>query len=141
MKLMSFSLTTPQILARTKTVTRRMGWSRLKAGEVIQAVEKGMGLRKGQRVNRLALLRVLNVRREQLNQLCCGYGYGVSEIAREGFEGEHSIASFVEMFRRSHKGCTPMSGVTRIEFAYIDTVIRDGHDVDAATGEVLRRCA
>jgi hypothetical protein len=26
MRLMSFSLTTPQILARTKTVTRRMGW-------------------------------------------------------------------------------------------------------------------
>jgi hypothetical protein len=64
MRLMSFSLTTPQILARTKTVTRRMGWTFLRPGDLVQAIEKGQGLKKGEHVKRLAVLRIVDVRRE-----------------------------------------------------------------------------
>ena len=43
---MSFAMTTEQIRARTKTVTRRFGWWFLKAGDQVWAVEKAMGLKK-----------------------------------------------------------------------------------------------
>ena len=42
-RLMSFSMTTPQVRARTKTVTRRLGWRFLKPGVVLWAVEKAQG--------------------------------------------------------------------------------------------------
>ena len=39
MRHMSFALTTKQIKSRTKTVTRRLGWTFLKPGDLIQPVE------------------------------------------------------------------------------------------------------
>jgi hypothetical protein len=47
---MSFFLTTAQVLAHTKTVTRRDAgkWTTLKAGDKIVAIEKGQGLKVGQ---------------------------------------------------------------------------------------------
>jgi hypothetical protein len=44
---MSFFLTTAQVLAHTKTVTRRDAgkWTTLKAGDKIVAIEKGQGLK------------------------------------------------------------------------------------------------
>jgi len=47
---MSFSVTTEQIRARIKTVTRRMGWTFLRPGEQIQVVVKCCGLKKGEKV-------------------------------------------------------------------------------------------
>lgn len=41
----SFALTTPQFRARTKWVTRRLGWLFLKPGDTLMGVEKGMGLK------------------------------------------------------------------------------------------------
>ena len=41
---MSFSLTTPQFRAQTKTVTRRKGWVFLNPGDHVLGIEKGMGL-------------------------------------------------------------------------------------------------
>ncbi|HWM26559.1 MAG TPA: hypothetical protein VNP98_17210 [Chthoniobacterales bacterium] len=38
---MSFFMTTPQMRARTKFVTRRLGWWKLKAGKVLYATEQG----------------------------------------------------------------------------------------------------
>jgi hypothetical protein len=49
MRRMSFSLTTDQVLAQTKTVTRRFGWDSLKPGDIIQPIRKGMGLKRGQK--------------------------------------------------------------------------------------------
>jgi len=45
MRNMSFAMTTNQILAQTKTVTRRFGWWNLKTGDVVQPVKKTMGLK------------------------------------------------------------------------------------------------
>jgi hypothetical protein len=110
MKNISFSLTTPQVLDRSKTVTRRLGWNGVKVGEFLQAIEKGQGLKKGQKVRKLHVVRVLSARREPLKNMQC------ADLAREGFPG-HSLRDFIAMFCE-HNACTPRTIVTRIEFDY-----------------------
>lgn len=117
---MSFSLTTPQMLARTKTVTRRLGWATLKPGTLIQAVEKSQGLGKGGKVRRLGVIRITDVRQEPLGDLV-GTSYGDAEAVREGFP-DHSGEQFVEMFRDVHGGLCVDAVVTRIEFEHVDPV-------------------
>lgn len=114
---MSFALTTDQIRNRTKTVTRRMGWEFLKPGDFICAVTKCQGLKKGEKIERLCVLRVKSVRRERLSCLTKDQVYGNRECAREGFPGMIP-AEFVSFFARSHKGAWRESLVTRIEFTY-----------------------
>ena len=48
MRNMSFAMTTEAVRNQTKTVTRRFGWWFLKPGDMVQPVEKAMGLRKGE---------------------------------------------------------------------------------------------
>lgn len=123
MRLMSFSMTVDQVKAKTKTVTRRMGWDHLKPGDVLCAVEKGMGLKKGEKVVRLATIRIVSVRPEPLKRLLEDRDYGFKECEKEGFGAHPDLqwpTEFVEFFCASHKGCTPESSLTRIEFEYLD---------------------
>ncbi len=118
----SFAMTTKQVRERTKTVTRRMGWRDLKQGEVMNAVVKCQGLKKGEKIEKLATIRVTDVHREFLDRLTADLDYGFAETTREGFpDGDpyHWPSAFVEFFCASHKGCKPDSLVTRIEFEYI----------------------
>lgn len=122
MRNMSFALTTTQIMEGTKTVTRRLGWLNLKPGQQIRPVRKCMGLRPGEKLDVLRdPLTVVSVRREILSAMLSDIEYGFRECALEGF-GEHPDyrwpSQFVEMFCSTHKGCTPETLVTRIEFAY-----------------------
>jgi hypothetical protein len=118
---MSFALTTDQVRAGTKTVTRRMGWRTLQPGTLIQPVLKGMGLKPGEKIQRLrGPIRVTSVQHEPLRMLLDSPIYGQRECVREGFP-DYTPESFIDMFCRSHKGCTPDSVVTRIEFAYTDS--------------------
>jgi hypothetical protein len=123
MRNMSFMLTMQQIRDRTKTVTRRMGWVKLRPGDLVCAVEKGMGLKPGERIKRIRTIRVVNVQREPLNAMLEIPAYGMSESQKEGF-GDHRTlqhpSEFVPFFCTSHKGCTPESLVTRIEFEYVE---------------------
>jgi hypothetical protein len=105
---MSFALTEKQLLAGHKTVTRRIGWLRLKAGDELLAVDKCMGLKKGQSPRVLAKLRVVDVRREPL------FYANEHEARREGFP-HMTGGEFVRFFCRSMK-CDPTTEVTRIEF-------------------------
>ena len=114
----SFSLTTPQFLDGSKDVTRRDGWAFLKPGDVLCAVEKSQGLKKGEKVKRLGMIRVVSVRRERLDRLLDERAYGRSEVTREGFPG-WTPDKFVIFFRKSHKGIESRSEVTRIEFVRI----------------------
>lgn len=119
----SFFLTTPQFLDGTKDVTRRAGWARAKAGDILCAVEKGQGLGKGGKVKRLGLIRVKSARREPLRRIMDNLQYGFEETAREGFPLGHEKnwpSVFVDFFCRSHKGVTPDSLITRIEFERLD---------------------
>ena len=138
MRNMSFALTTPQILDQSKDVTRRMGWKHLKAGEIIQPVKKCMGLRPGEAVERLGPpVRALVPRREALNLLTSYPDYGYREVRREGFP-TWTPTEFVEMFCDTHRGCTPSTVLTRIEFSYdllagwegMHTAPKDGRDVE-----------
>lgn len=118
MRRMAFSQTAPQILDRSKTVTRRTGWRHLKPGDLIQAVEKSRGLRKGERVRELAVLRVVNVRVEPLSRLVTEARYAEDELPREGFPC-WARDEFVEMFVRVNRLKSPAVRVTRIEFEYV----------------------
>jgi hypothetical protein len=122
MRNMSFALTEQQVLQRTKSVTRRLGWLMLQPGHLVQPVRKGMGLRPGEKIVRLGgPVRVVSVRREPLRQMTDDPDYGFSEVALEGF-GDHPTlqwpSEFVAFFCGSHRGCAPATIVTRIEFAY-----------------------
>jgi hypothetical protein len=119
MRNISFMHTMQQFKARTKTVTRRTGWRTLKAGDVLCAVEKGQGLKRGEKLVRLGRIKVMDARREPLRRLLDDRDYGSAETNREGFP-QYSPSQFVEFFCRTHKGCTPDSEVTRIEFGYLE---------------------
>lgn len=123
MRNISFMLTTQQIRDRQKTVTRRLGWRKLKAGDLLCGVEKGMGLKAGEKIVRLAVVRVVSVRVEPLRRITDDLDYGLAECEREGFSAHPTLrwpSSFVEFFCGTHRGCTPETEVTRIEFEYVD---------------------
>lgn len=121
MRNMSFSLTTPQVRAGTKDVTRRRGWWFAKAGDVYCAIEKGQGLKKGEHIVRIRTIEVVSARRERLDRLTTDLDYGFSETTREGFPDghpKHFPSEFVAMFC-AHNGCEPSEEVNRIEFRYL----------------------
>jgi hypothetical protein len=111
MRNMSFALTTDQVLAQTKTVTRRLGWLQLRAGDYVQAVKKCMGLRPGEKLQKLCVIQIVNTYRQRLDRIT------QADCALEGFP-HMTPAEFVEFFCKSHKGCTPETIVTCIEFCY-----------------------
>jgi hypothetical protein len=119
---MSFALTTAQVMEGTKTVTRRLGWLHLKAGDQLRPVRKCMGLRPGEKLDVLRdPLRVVSVRREPLRAMLSDIEYGFEECEREGFGGHPDYcwpSAFADFFCASHKGCTLDTVVTRIEFSY-----------------------
>lgn len=122
MRNISFVLTTSQILDQSKDVTRRLGWEFLKVGDLLQPVKKCMGLRPGETIQRLGCpIRVVGMRREPLSRMTEDLDYGFEEVRREGFEHSRMYcvpSAWVEMFCNTHKGCTPATVITRIEFAY-----------------------
>ena len=111
MRNMSFMLTTRQFEDRSKTVTRRLGWDFLRAGDVVMGCEKCQGLRKGEKVRRLGAVRIVSVGCEPLD------GITQEDVAREGFP-EMSPEEFVTMFCE-HNHCDPSVMVNRIEFEYV----------------------
>ena len=115
---MSFALTTDQIRNQTKTVTRRKGWKFLKVGDVINACVKCMGLKPGEKIERLGQIRVTDVRRERLGRMVLDRRYGREEAAREGFPEKTGYA-FADMFCQ-HMGGGLDQKVTRIEFEYLE---------------------
>ena len=125
MRRMAFSHTAPQIRDRSKTVTRRTGWRYLKPGNLIQAVEMARGLKKGERVRELAVLRVVNVRVEPLSRLVTDARYAEDELPREGFPC-WSRDEFVAMFLRVNRLNSTSVKVTRIEFEYVQPAKRAG---------------
>jgi len=114
----SFSLTKRQFRDRTKTVTRRIGWEKLKPGTILQAIEQGQGLKPGQHVRPMGKIRVTAVRREPLSDLLKHWSYGRSEVIKEGFP-DMTPEDFVDFFITTHRRTTKRTKVTRIEFEYL----------------------
>lgn len=63
---MSVSHTEAAVVARTKTVTRRLGWLFLKPGDRLTLCRKVMGRKPGEPLVRLAEVEVVSVRREPI---------------------------------------------------------------------------
>ena len=111
MRNISFSLTTPQVLARTKTVTRRLGWKFLKPGTLLQPVVKSQGIPKGGTVEKIGgPIRVLSVDRVVLGDIT------VQDVHREGFP-RFTKSQFIRFFKQAN-GCRRDTVVTRIAFTY-----------------------
>lgn len=111
---MSFALTTEQFLDRSKTVTRRLGWKFLKPGDEVMGCKKCMGLKPGEKIERLGLIRVVDVKREPL----CSIRNYPSDCAKEGFPNM-SPGEFIRMFT-AHMKVPTFEFVTRIEFEYVE---------------------
>lgn len=114
----SFSMTVDQIRNRTKTVTRRIGWKRLAPGARLMACVKCQGLKKGEKIERIAEIIVTDVRDEMLSAMDLFPEYGVAEAILEGFPGM-SGPEFVDMFCKNMR-CLRSQIVRRIEFRYAD---------------------
>lgn len=115
---MSYALTTEQIIARTKFVTRRIGWRHAKPGDIVQPVYKCMGLKKGEKVQPITgpngeprLLQFISIEREPLHRIT------QRQVDLEGFPWLYP-ADFIDMFTAAHR-CQPDILVNRIEFGYI----------------------
>jgi len=115
MRNMSFQLTTKQIRQREKRVTRRLGWKYLRAGDLLQAVEKCQGLKKGEHIKKLCVIEVISERWEALSDM--RNAYGVCECIDEGFPNL-TPEQFIEMFCKANN-CKPYKRVHRIEFKYV----------------------
>lgn len=117
MRRMSFLLTKAQVRNHDKDVTRRVGWVNLKAGEFLAAVNKCQGLKRGESAELLAVIEVVSVRRERLDDLVdpARPEYGREEMRREGFPGMDP-QDFLLM---PHWTIDPDGLVTRIEFRYV----------------------
>lgn len=113
MRNMSFSMTTAQVRNRTKTVTRRFGWWNLKPGDVLCAIEKGQGLKKGEKVVRICQIEVVKSTAETLSIMELSPG----EAALEGFP-DSSEEEFVTMLCKKYKK-SRHDLVNRIEFKYL----------------------
>ncbi len=113
---MSVSLTEDAVRARTKTVTRRLGWAFLKPGTQLTLCRKVMGRKRAngtvEPLVRVAEVEVVSVRREPLDAIQAG------DTAREGFP-DWTSGQFVDFFCKAMK-CTPDTWVTRIEWRYLD---------------------
>lgn len=113
MRLISFSHTEPQLVARTKTVTRRKGWRFLREGELLQPVDRVRGPWRGRKPKKICgPIRVTSIRRERLDAITA------ADCTLEGFP-DLSPAQFIEMFAAEMK-CKPEVEVARIEFEFVD---------------------
>jgi hypothetical protein len=114
MQNMSFSMTMRSVRDHTKTITRRLGWKKLKPGALVQAVEKGQGLKRGERVVKICVIRIIS---NETEPLCRISSHGMDETAREGFPGMPT-SEFVYKFCRANK-CATDRDVQRIVFEYV----------------------
>ena len=111
MRNMSFAMTKEAVLNQGKTVTGRLGWSNLKSGDLIQPVEKCMGLKKGEKIVKIGCpIKIVSVKQQVLSLI------SRSDVRREGFPNM-SPAYFIQMFCGAMR-CKPTTTINRILFRY-----------------------
>lgn len=113
MRRMSFSMTKRAVIGQRKTITRRQGWARLKSGDLIQPIEKGMGLKKGEKQKLLGCpIRILSVRWEPIEAI------DSDDVVLEGFV-DMSTEEFISMYCKANR-VKPSDYCRRIEFEYTE---------------------
>lgn len=108
-RLMAVSATVPQVEARTKTVTRRVGWQFLHPGAQLVLVDRNP--RTGQPYRRLATVEVVSVARVPL------WLIDERDVAREGFPAWHP-ETFIRWYAKQFD-IDRHDPVTRIEWTYL----------------------
>ena len=108
---MSFALTQNQFKNKTKTVTRRFGWHLLRRGDIVCGVKKTMGFKKGEKIEKLGMIRIISTKREPLDEI------SKEDCIKEGFP-EMQPEDFITMLCK-HSKCGRYDTVTRIEFEHI----------------------
>ena len=121
MRRMSFALTTKQFLDGSKDVTRRLGWASLKTGDRVIAIEKGMGLKRGEKQKVIGVIEIISNVPTRLFHIGI---YFIADCSREGFP-EMYPNDFVKMFCK-HMNVKPNHKVNRIEFKKVPFEIIDG---------------
>lgn len=117
MRMIGYSLTAGELVRGEKTETRRLGWCgngrRLPPtpGELLRAVYKTMGLRRGEGHEDLGIVRAHEWRREPLDAIT------LAGVRAEGFP-HLSPAEFVAAFCRAQK-CLPSTPVSVIVFELV----------------------
>lgn len=96
-----------------KDVTRRQRWLNLNAYGRLKAIEKGQGLKRGQKVVHIRDVLVVDARREPLEAILDE----PDGALREGFP-ELTEEDFVNMYCQSYK-VLPEQLITRIEFKHL----------------------
>jgi hypothetical protein len=135
---MSVSHTADAVIARRKTVTRRLGWLFLRPGDHLTLCRKVMGRKPGEPLDRLAEVEIVYVWREPLTDM------KATDIAKEAVPAEAFIPGWwdrgLPVVRPSYPepevmtdamvdawvtwfaktmGCKPDDEVTRIEWRYL----------------------
>ena len=135
-RLMSVTLTVPAVEARIKTVSRRANWWEdkhgrrlLHPGDHLDLCKKVMGRKPGEPLERLAHVKVTDVRRERLSLITD------ADVYREGFTS-YSLTGYLNgtpqqvapgalatafcRFYVDHMGGSIHQTVTRIEWEYAE---------------------
>lgn len=87
------------------------GWANVKDGDILMAVEKAQGLKKGEKIKKMGPIQI-KTRREPLNAIT------QHEVIREGFP-DMTVDEFIIFFCKTHKRCTPETIIIRIEFKHL----------------------
>ena len=123
---MSCAMTIDAVRDRSKTVTRRHvdTWKTLKPGDRLTLIEKGMGLKPGEKQVVICEVEVVDVRVEPITLMSTDIRYGRQEVALEGFPDADPV-KWVRWWAESHKVpvqyivCAPPM-CRRIEWRYLD---------------------
>lgn len=113
---MSVAFTEQAVRDRTKTVTRRKGWTFLKPGDRLTLCRKVMGRKPGEPLVRICDVEVVSVRRERLSAIT------EDEVALEGFPGM-TPDDFIEEFFVEAQGIGAWTEITRIAWKYLDGAV------------------
>ncbi|MAO42136.1 MULTISPECIES: hypothetical protein [Leeuwenhoekiella] len=115
MRRMSFALTKEQVKNQSKNVTRRQGWANLKPGDLVQPVEKCMGLKKGEKQKLIGgPIRILSNRPEPVDAI----RISKNECVREGFP-DWTAREFIALYCATNK-IKPGDTCNRIHFEYVN---------------------
>ena len=100
---MACSMTVDAVLAQTKPVTRRHvdTWKNLQPGSELTLIEKGMGLKKGEKQVILAEVVIVSVRVEPIRLMTSDIVYGRQEVVLEGLP-HMTPEEFVTFWLRGH---------------------------------------
>ena len=111
MRNISFFLTTQQFIDETKDITRRQGWWNVMSGTILMGVKKGQGLKKGEKVEKLHPIEILDHRLEPIEDIT------PEDVVREGFP-DKTTEWFIEMYCKANH-CQRTDLCSRMVFRHL----------------------